>query len=103
MKRPVLLLLAATMIGAVVSSSPAAARSAHRLHSFLENVRVCKDAGLRGGEGCRSGFFTSDASLDGLPVPRAFLAPLSGSARSELGDQSFENCAPGVIGVDSCP
>ena len=29
--------------------------------------------------------------------------PLSGSASSQLGDESYESCEPGLPGVDSCP
>jgi hypothetical protein len=53
--------------------------------------------------GCRSGFLWSNASLNGFPELRSPLAPLSGSASSQLGDESFEICAPGLPGVDSCP
>jgi len=53
--------------------------------------------------GCRSGFLESDASLDGFAAQLAIFAPLSGSVRSQLGDEHYEVCAPGQPGLDSCP
>ncbi len=46
--------------------------------------------------GCRSGFVKSNAFWDN------FTAPLSGNASSQLGDESFDICAPGTRGMD-CP
>ena len=46
--------------------------------------------------GCRPGFVQSSASFD------PFTGPLTGNASSQLGDESFEICGPGVPGMD-CP
>lgn len=46
--------------------------------------------------GCRSGFVQSSAFWDN------FTAPLSGNASSQLGDEGFDICGPGVPGMD-CP
>lgn len=51
--------------------------------------------------GCHTGFLESDAALEGSSVTAVF-APLGGEVRSRIGDVSYELCAPGLPGVDSC-
>ncbi len=50
--------------------------------------------------GCYEGFLQSDASISGFPT---FRGPLNGSAFGGFDGVQREICAPGVIGVDSCP
>lgn len=68
--------------------------------SFLQEPTVSYPANIEV-SGCRSGFLRSDITLAaGLVAP---LSALAGSASSQLGDESYEICEPGVPGVDDCP
>ena len=69
--------------------------------SFFQEPSISYPADIEV-SGCRPGFVRSNVSLEALSGAMSILSPLSGSASSQLGDESYEICEPGLPGVDTC-
>lgn len=69
--------------------------------SFLPEPIVSYPADIEV-SGCRSGFVRSNVSLEAFAGTMSILSPLVGSASTQLGDESYEICEPGLPGVETC-